>query len=276
MNAVEVGGIYCWFGSLQSLALASVDDLRKVKGIGRDKAVTLVAAFAWRTRWRASFRKNRRCSITRRNVVRLLRAQNLGEGMWRRFRSCYSNTRRQFDSSVEEITNGTLDTLLVHAREVFRSAIPPTLRHRARAQPPQWRSHAKRSRHQGHPRPHPRRATAQDRGVGSCDFGRATPERAKDYSSLRELGYFTPESLANRFVFRLTPVNLFAWLICQQPKLVALIPYSALRVRICRSCSHLCRGLGLRQSRRRERRGCDLFRPREVQRPDAGEQFHRG
>ena len=31
---------------MQALAQASVDDLRSVKGIGRDKAVTLVAAFA--------------------------------------------------------------------------------------------------------------------------------------------------------------------------------------------------------------------------------------
>ena len=47
MNAVEVGKqLLVRFGSLQELARASVDDLRKVKGIGRDKAVTLVAAFA--------------------------------------------------------------------------------------------------------------------------------------------------------------------------------------------------------------------------------------
>src|ERR1039457_7310067 len=46
-NAVEVGRqLLQKFGSLQSLALASVDELRAVKGVGRDKAVTLVAAFA--------------------------------------------------------------------------------------------------------------------------------------------------------------------------------------------------------------------------------------
>src|SRR5690349_12624119 len=46
-NAVEVGKqLLAKFGSLQSLALATVDDLCKVKGIGRDKAVTLVAAFS--------------------------------------------------------------------------------------------------------------------------------------------------------------------------------------------------------------------------------------
>src|SRR5208283_121031 len=47
VNAVEIGKqLIQKFGTLQALARASVDDLRSVKGIGRDKAVTLVAAFA--------------------------------------------------------------------------------------------------------------------------------------------------------------------------------------------------------------------------------------
>src|SRR5271154_7487805 len=46
-NAVEVGRqVLQKFGTLQLLARASVADLQKVRGIGRDKAVTLVAAFA--------------------------------------------------------------------------------------------------------------------------------------------------------------------------------------------------------------------------------------
>src|ERR1700723_187712 len=46
-NAVEVGKqLLQKFGTLQALAQASVSELQKVKGIGRDKAVTLVAAFA--------------------------------------------------------------------------------------------------------------------------------------------------------------------------------------------------------------------------------------
>jgi len=46
-NAVEVGKqLLQKFGTLQGLAQASIQDLQKVRGIGRDKAVTLVAAFA--------------------------------------------------------------------------------------------------------------------------------------------------------------------------------------------------------------------------------------
>src|ERR1700690_1905544 len=46
-NAVEIGSqLLKKFGTLQVLARTSGDDLRSVKGIGRDKAVTLVAEFA--------------------------------------------------------------------------------------------------------------------------------------------------------------------------------------------------------------------------------------
>ena len=47
-NVVEVGRqlLKKYDGSLRTLATLTVDDLRKIKGIGRDKAVTLMAAFA--------------------------------------------------------------------------------------------------------------------------------------------------------------------------------------------------------------------------------------
>src|SRR5881628_1616427 len=45
-NAVQVGGqLVQKYGSLHALAQASIQDLQTVRGIGRDKAVTLVAAF---------------------------------------------------------------------------------------------------------------------------------------------------------------------------------------------------------------------------------------
>jgi len=45
-NAVDIGKqLVQKFGSLGAMARASVDDLQCVRGIGRDKAVTLVAAF---------------------------------------------------------------------------------------------------------------------------------------------------------------------------------------------------------------------------------------
>ena len=78
MNAVEVGRqLLARFGSLQSLALASVDDLRKVKGIGRDKAVTLVAAFALAQKMAKELQEESPLLDNPENVVRLLRANNL-------------------------------------------------------------------------------------------------------------------------------------------------------------------------------------------------------
>src|SRR3974377_1890469 len=45
-NAVEIGRqLIAKYGSLQALARASLKDLSSVKGIGRDKSVTLMAAF---------------------------------------------------------------------------------------------------------------------------------------------------------------------------------------------------------------------------------------
>src|SRR5256885_10476708 len=46
-NVVDVGRqMVVKYGTLQGIARASVEDLQTIKGIGRDKAVTLVAAFA--------------------------------------------------------------------------------------------------------------------------------------------------------------------------------------------------------------------------------------
>src|ERR1039457_374108 len=45
-NALDIGKqLVQKFGSLGAMARASVDDLQCIRGIGRDKAVTLVAAF---------------------------------------------------------------------------------------------------------------------------------------------------------------------------------------------------------------------------------------
>src|SRR6187399_1807118 len=122
MNAVEVGKqLLVRFGSLQELARASVDDLRKVKGIGRDKAVTLVAAFALAHKMAKELQEESPVLDTPENVVRLLRARNLVKEV-ETLQVLLLNTRRRL-IRVEEITNGTLDTLLVHSREVFKSAI---------------------------------------------------------------------------------------------------------------------------------------------------------
>jgi DNA repair protein RadC len=190
MNAVEVGRhLLIKFGSLQSLALASVDDLRQVKGIGRDKAVTLVAAFALAHKMAKELQEESPVLDSPENVVRLLRARNLVKEV-ETLQVLLLNTRRRL-IRVEEITTGTVDTLLVHAREVFRSAISANasaivlVHNHPSGDPTPSEADIKVTRDLIR--------AGQLLKIEVLDhvvLGRATAERAKDYSSLKELGYF--------------------------------------------------------------------------------------
>jgi DNA repair protein RadC len=190
MNAVEVGKqLFHKFGSLQALALASVDDLKKVKGIGRDKAVTLVAAFALAHKMAGELQDESPVLDNPENVVRLLRGKNWGKNV-ETLQVLLLNTRKRL-IRVAEITDGTIDTLLVHPREVFKSAISANAAAIVLAH--------------NHPSGDPTPSEADIKVtrdliragqllkievLDHVILGRATTERAKDYSSLRELGYF--------------------------------------------------------------------------------------
>jgi DNA repair protein RadC len=189
-NAVEVGRQLCnKFGSLHSLALASVDDLKKVKGIGRDKAVTLVAAFALAQKMAKELQDESPVLDNPENVVRLVRARNLLLET-EQFQVLLLNTRKRL-VRVDKISDGTLDTVLVHPREVFKSAISAN-------------AHAIVLVH-NHPSGDPTPSEADIKVtrdliragqllkievLDHVIIGRATEQRAKDYASLRELGYF--------------------------------------------------------------------------------------
>jgi DNA repair protein RadC len=122
MNAVEVAKqLLQKFGTLQALAQAGIQDLQKVKGIGRDKAVTLVAAFALARKMAGELQYESPVLDNPETVVRLLREFNLTKNV-ETLQVLLLNTRHKL-IRVEEISNGTLDTILVHPREVFKSAI---------------------------------------------------------------------------------------------------------------------------------------------------------
>jgi len=189
-NAVEIGAqLLKKFGSLQALARASVDDLRQVKGIGRDKAVTLLAAFTLARKMAEELQRESPVLDNPEAVVALLKSQNLVKDV-ETLQVLLLNTRRRL-IRVEEITDGTVDTLLVHAREVFRHAISANASAIVLAH--------------NHPSGDPTPSEADIKvtrdliragqllKIDVLDhivLGRATPERSKDYSSLRELGYF--------------------------------------------------------------------------------------
>ena len=189
-NAVEVGAqLLLRFGSLQALARASVDDLRKVKGIGRDKAVTLLAAFTLARKMAEELQRESPVLDNPEAVVALLKAQNLLKDV-ETLQVLLLNARHRL-IRVEEIADGTVDTLLVHSREVFRSAIAANASAIVLAH--------------NHPSGDPTPSGADIKvtrdliragqllRIDVLDhviIGRAAPDRAKDYASLKELGYF--------------------------------------------------------------------------------------
>ena len=189
-NAVEIGRqLLQKFGPLQALAQTSVDDLRSVKGIGRDKAVTLVAAFALARAMAKDLQRESPVLDNPEAIVRLLREQNLVKNV-ETFQVLLLNTRRRL-IRVGDIAQGTLDTILVHPREVFKAAIAANAAAIVLAH--------------NHPSGDPTPSEADIKVtrdliragqllkievLDHVIIGRATPERPKDYASLRELGYF--------------------------------------------------------------------------------------
>lgn len=189
-NAVEIGAqLLRRFGSLQALARASVDDLRKVKGIGRDKAVTLLAAFTLAHKMAEELQRESPVLDNPEAVVALLKGQNLVKDV-ETLQVLLLNTRRRL-IRVEAVTDGTIDTLLVHAREVFKPAIAANAAAIVLAH--------------NHPSGDPTPSEADIKvtrdliragqllKIDVLDhviLGRAAEGRTKDYVSLRELGYF--------------------------------------------------------------------------------------
>src|SRR5205814_829510 len=105
----------------QGLARASLDDIRKTKGIGRDKAVALKSAFTLAQRMAKEIRAEMPLLDNPENIAELLREDNRLYEV-ENFQVVLLNTRRRL-IRVEQISQGTLDTILVHPREVFKSAI---------------------------------------------------------------------------------------------------------------------------------------------------------
>jgi len=189
-NAVEIGQqLVQKYGSLGALARASLDDLQTVKGIGRDKAVTLAAAFALARNMAKEIRQEAPVLDTPEAVANLMREDARLRNV-ETFQILLLNTRRRL-IDVAKISDGTLDTILVHPREVFKPAIAANaaaiiLLHNhpsGEATPSEADIKVTRDLIRA----------GQLLKIEVLDhiiLGRATQERPKDYMSLRELGYF--------------------------------------------------------------------------------------
>jgi len=177
------------FGTLDALARASLKELSQVKGIGRDKAIALKSAFTLAQRMAKEIRGEAPMLDSPERIAEMLREENRLYEV-ETFQSVLLNTRRRL-IRVEQISQGTLDTILVHPREVFRAAIAANahalvivLNHPS-GDPTPSEADIKVTRDLIR--------AGQLLKIDVLDhiiLGRASEDRPKDYVSLRELGYF--------------------------------------------------------------------------------------
>jgi DNA repair protein RadC len=190
-NVLEIGKqLVQRYGSLDALARASWQELAKEAGIGPDKAVTLVAAFSLARRLVEETRADSPVLDTPEAVANLMREENRLRNA-EVFQVVLLNTRRRLAGKPVKIADGTLDTILVHPREVFRPAIEANaaavvlVHNHPSGDPTPSEADIKVTRDLIR--------AGQLLKIEVLDhviLGRATQERPKDYVSLRELGYF--------------------------------------------------------------------------------------
>jgi DNA repair protein RadC len=176
-------------GSLDNVSRATVAELQQIKGVGRDKALALQSAFTLARRMAQEILQEAPTLDTPERIADLLREQNRQYEV-ENFQIILLNTRRKL-IRVERISQGTLDTLLVHPREVFKPAIAANAAALVLAH--------------NHPSGDPTPSEADIKVtrdlvragqllkievLDHVILGRATQDRPRDYVSLRELGYF--------------------------------------------------------------------------------------
>jgi len=177
------------FSCLDNLSRATIPELRQTKGVGRDKAIALKSAFTLAKRMAMEMRQDSPVLDTPERIADLLREDNRVYEV-ENFQVVLLNTRRKL-IRIERISQGTLDTILVHPREVFKLAIAANAAAIVLAH--------------NHPSGDPTPSEADIKVtrdliragqllkievLDHVIIGRATVERPKDYVSLRELGYF--------------------------------------------------------------------------------------
>ena len=177
------------FGTLDGLSRASLEELQQVKGVGHDKAVTLQAAFTLARKMATEMRAETPLLDTPERIADLLREQSRPREV-EQFCVVLLNTRRRL-IGLETVSQGTLDTLLVHPREVFKRAIAANasavvlVHNHPSGDPTPSEADIKVTRDLIR--------AGQLLKIEVLDhviIGRRTTDRQKDYASLRELGYF--------------------------------------------------------------------------------------
>jgi len=110
------------FGNLKGIAGASVEELSQIKGIGLAKAAQIKAAFELANRLEDYSEAGDKPLVkTPDDVASLVRSRLRGKKK-EHFLALLLDTRNQL-IKVSEISVGSLDTSVVHPREVFKEAI---------------------------------------------------------------------------------------------------------------------------------------------------------
>ncbi len=110
------------FGNLRGIASASVEELSQVRGIGIAKASQIKAAFELANRLEDYSETGAKSLVkTPDDVVGVVRSR-LRDKKKEHFLALLLDTRSQL-IKVSEISIGSLDTSIVHPREVFKEAI---------------------------------------------------------------------------------------------------------------------------------------------------------
>jgi DNA repair protein RadC len=192
ISAVDLGErLVQQFGTLDRLARAPLSDLQKVKGIGRDKAIALKSAFTLAQRMALEIRTESPV-LERADLVADLLREEMRFYLVETFHVVMLNARRRL-IRIEKVSNGTLDTILIHPREVFHAAIAAGA--------------ASIILVHNHPSGDPTPSEADIRAtrdliragqvlkievLDHVIIGAKSQDRPKDFVSLRELGKFYP------------------------------------------------------------------------------------
>jgi len=120
--AVTAQRLLSQFGSLKGIAGASLEELSQVRGIGLAKASQIKAAFELANRLEGYPESGRKSLVkTPDEVVSLVRGRLKGKKK-EHFLVLLLDTRGQV-IKISEISVGSLDSSIVHPREVFKEAI---------------------------------------------------------------------------------------------------------------------------------------------------------
>lgn len=175
--------------TLDALSRATLEDLCTIKGVGRDKAVTLVAALTLARRMARETRAESPVLDSPDLIANLLR-EEVRPLQVEKFFAVLLNTRRRL-IRVEPVSQGTLDSVLVHPRDVFKPAIVSNasalvlVHNHPSGDPTPSEADVKVTRDIVR--------AGQLLRIDVLDhviLGKSTAERSQDYLSLRELGYF--------------------------------------------------------------------------------------